>query len=102
MIYREEHQLIDYKDVPHGLYVIFWKNGGVSLGCIGGKYNGDRWLVCSNWISDIGKCTEVLLKDCWSKIHYLKQFEPDAQENVKLLNELLLEQERLRDYYDRG
>lgn len=38
--------------LQHGLYEIFWKEGGhSSLAAIGSLSNGDRWLAPCNWVS---------------------------------------------------
>ena len=38
-----------------GLYLVHWKNGGASLCAVGIKHNGNRWICCTNWTSDIDK-----------------------------------------------
>lgn len=40
------------RKLPHGLYRIFWKEGGSSLAAMGSVYNGDRWIAPCNWTSD--------------------------------------------------
>jgi hypothetical protein len=39
----------DAKKLPHGLYRIYWKQGGSSLASMGSCYNGDRWFAPCNW-----------------------------------------------------
>jgi hypothetical protein len=36
--------------VKHGLYKIYWKSGGSSLGAVGSGEK-DRWFMPTNWIS---------------------------------------------------
>ena len=43
---------IDVQRLKQGIYRIFWKDGGSSVGAIGKTPNGDRWLCCSNWTSE--------------------------------------------------
>lgn len=41
------------QQLPLGLYRITWKashGGGQSLGVVGMRKNGQRWLACSNWV----------------------------------------------------
>ena len=41
------------RQLPLGLYRITWKashGGGQSLGVVGMRKNGQRWLACSNWV----------------------------------------------------
>jgi hypothetical protein len=40
--------------LKHGVYRIYWKDGLVSVGAIGSNSNGERWLICSNWIGESG------------------------------------------------
>lgn len=35
----------------HGLYVIFWKSGGLSVAAVGSDRYGNRWFAPTNWIS---------------------------------------------------
>lgn len=37
--------------VAHGLYRIWWRNGGVSIGSVGSTASGARWLAPTNWLS---------------------------------------------------
>jgi len=32
-----------------GVYRIFWRDGGSSVGVIGMTYSGLNWMACSNW-----------------------------------------------------
>lgn len=41
---------IRLKDVEHGLYLIFWKEGGTSLASVGSNQKGERWFAPTNWI----------------------------------------------------
>jgi hypothetical protein len=37
-------------EIQHGLYEIFWKEGGSSLASVGSDRNGKRWYAPINWI----------------------------------------------------
>jgi hypothetical protein len=39
------------KKLPHGLYRIFWKEGGSSLAALGSTHSGRRWIAPCNWTS---------------------------------------------------
>ena len=41
----------DVKKLDHGLYKIFWKDGGYSLASVGSLACGKRWMAPTNWIS---------------------------------------------------
>ena len=43
---REQVQLLE-----HGLYKIFWKEGGMSVASVGSLQDGQRWMAPSNWIN---------------------------------------------------
>jgi hypothetical protein len=43
---RDEVQKLDL-----GIFKIFWKEGGCSVGTIGYFANGDRWITPSNWVN---------------------------------------------------
>lgn len=40
--------------INHGLYRIFWKEGGSSLAAVGSDASGRRWYQPTNWISGPG------------------------------------------------
>lgn len=42
----------EVNNLDHGLYEVFWKEGGSSLAAVGSLYNGDRWLAPCNWTSE--------------------------------------------------
>lgn len=37
--------------LKHGLYKIYWRDGGFSIASMGGFANGDRWIAPVNWIN---------------------------------------------------
>lgn len=39
------------KKLEHGLYRLYWKDGGSSLAAVGSSVNGDRWIAPINWIN---------------------------------------------------
>lgn len=50
--------LEEANQLPHGLYRIQWKDGRQSLAAVGSKYDGTRWLCCTNWVSAHGRGTD--------------------------------------------
>lgn len=36
-------------DIEHGLFLLFWKSGGTSLGAVGSDEKGRRWFAPTNW-----------------------------------------------------
>lgn len=41
----------DAKKLGHGVYRIYWKEGGCSLAAVGSDHRGDRWYAPTNWVS---------------------------------------------------
>ena len=39
------------QELKHGLYRVFWDDGGSSLAAVGSMPNGDRWISPTNWVS---------------------------------------------------
>ncbi len=39
----------DVQELKHGVYRVWWEDGGSSVGCVGSTYDGTRWLACANW-----------------------------------------------------
>src|SRR5690349_5775987 len=39
------------QQLQHGIYVIEWMDGLLSVAAIGSNRNGDRWIHCSSWVS---------------------------------------------------
>lgn len=35
--------------VVHGIYKIFWKEGGISVASVGSTPDGKRWFAPTNW-----------------------------------------------------
>jgi len=58
----------EVQTLRHGLYLIHWKNGGKTLAAIGSKYNGDRWICCTNWTSAADKGTDTYKQETWDAI----------------------------------
>lgn len=52
----------------HGLYVIHWKTGGVTLGAVGSDYSGARWLACSNWTSQKDRPVHSSTIEMWEGV----------------------------------
>ena len=62
------------KTCPHGLYEIFWKEGGSSLAAIGSLYDGTRWIAPINWTtgSKRKKNPTGNMKNTMNDIEYMK------------------------------
>lgn len=39
------------RSLDHGLYILFWKDGGLSVAAVGSNESGDRWYAPTNWVS---------------------------------------------------
>ncbi len=52
-------------ELYHGLYRLYWKDGGSSLACVGSLHNGDRWFACTNWTSH---CTHGIASTKWDLV----------------------------------
>jgi len=59
------------RQLPLGLYRIYWKDGGSSLAAVGMGESGDRWLAPTNWVGPLPAKSSRMI---WRKI-----------ENVSLL-----------------
>ncbi len=46
--------------LAHGIYEIYWNEGGSSLASVGYLSNGDNWFAPCNWIDDY-KCKDWTL-----------------------------------------
>lgn len=52
LVIRPIKKDFDPSNLGHGLYRIFWTNGGgSSLAAVGSKPNGERWMAPTNWVS---------------------------------------------------
>ena len=52
------------KNLPHGIYRLYWKQGGSSVASVGSLADGTRWFAPSNWIN-------VPSTD-WSNVSYVE------------------------------
>ena len=41
----------DVEKLPHGIYRIYWKDGGSSVAAVGSLSDGERWIAPTNWIN---------------------------------------------------
>lgn len=41
----------DVQQLKHGLYKVYWKDGGTSLASVGSMSDGSRWIAPCNWIN---------------------------------------------------
>lgn len=58
----------EVQSLPHGLYKIRWTQeagGGESLAAVGSKYDGQRWLCCTNWTSSLDCGTDAFGQYLW-------------------------------------
>ena len=56
------------QQLEHGVYRIFWKEGGTSVAAIGSKTNGDRWICPSNWTGQKGRATDTTDRATWENV----------------------------------
>ncbi len=56
------------KRLPHGLYRVYWKAGGVSLAAVGSTYSGARWLAPTNWTSPVEPRPPVAVTNLWRTV----------------------------------
>ena len=92
------------RELPLGLYRIFWKTGGSSLAAVGQLYDGTRWFAPTNWTAADNFMTSInwkivekvkLIKTNdggvaeWSKAPVLKTGEPrgSASSNLRSLRQ---------------
>jgi hypothetical protein len=45
---RDQSQALD-----HGIYRLYWDDGGSSLAAVGSDRNGDRWFAPTNWVAGV-------------------------------------------------
>lgn len=55
------------KGMKHGVYKIFWKEGGSSLASVGYTHDGSNWYAPCNWTSKENDYPQVAITD-WSKV----------------------------------
>ena len=44
----------DVQKLNHGVYRLYWKEGGSSLAVVGSMHSGARWFACANWTGKDG------------------------------------------------
>lgn len=59
----------DVHALTPGLYFIYWKTGGYSVGAVGINNEGERWIAPTNW-SHGGYYDE------WDKVSYVEAIDP--------------------------
>jgi hypothetical protein len=67
-IQPKEDPVFDPQDLKHGVYRIYWKDGGSSVASVGSTSDGTRWYQPSNWISE-EVCTS------WSRVERVELIE---------------------------
>jgi len=55
-------------ELPYGIYKIYWKGGGHTLGAVGGLHNGKRWLALTNWTSKTADGIATSKQKIWNLI----------------------------------
>jgi len=63
------------KKPDHGVYKIYWRDGGSFVGVIGSLHNGDRWIACANWTAKDGNTPSG--KFDWENISKLERLDDD-------------------------
>lgn len=60
------------KKLPHGLYRIYWKEGGSSLCALGSSYDGSRWIAPCNWTHSDNSYPRVATTRAFVKIERME------------------------------
>ena len=55
------------KKLGHGLFNLFWKDGGSSYAAVGSLHDGTRWFAPTNWTS---KTTEGIASTKWRYVDH--------------------------------
>lgn len=66
------------KKLPNGLYKIYWKEGGYSLGAMGRTYNGMCWIAPCNWISSDNYNPQIATTQSWVKVERMELIIPTS------------------------
>lgn len=56
---------VEAKKLGHGLFRIYWKDGGASLAAVGSLSNGSRWFAATNWT---GENTSTIASTKWAAV----------------------------------
>lgn len=62
---RRLHQAVYPKAYHHGLYRLYWKDGGSSLAAVGILHDGTRWYAPVNWTNESPK---GIAHDDWDRV----------------------------------
>lgn len=63
----------DWSKLNHGLYKIYWKDGGCSLASVGSLHSGKRWFAPCNWTSK----DHSIASSAWNKVKDVERVEVD-------------------------
>lgn len=58
----------DWSKLDHGLYKIYWKDGGCSMASVGSLHSGKRWFAPTNWTSK----DHTIASSAWNKVKDVK------------------------------
>ena len=61
--------------LSHGMYTIYWKEGGASLAAVGSLANGTRWMAPTNWVN--WQMESNAMKSCWRKVRTVEKLNYD-------------------------
>ena len=67
----------DWSKLDHGLYKIYWKDGGRSMASVGSLHSGKRWFAPTNWTSK----DHNIASSCWNKVKDVKCIMSNADLN---------------------
>lgn len=56
------------RKLHHGIYRLYWKDGGSSLASVGGLHDGTRWFAPINWTS---KAPDGIASTKWVYVEYV-------------------------------
>lgn len=58
----------EIQKLKHGLYIIHWRQGGISLAAVGSDYAGRRWLACTNWTHQKSRSVQTTDLRVWEGV----------------------------------
>lgn len=64
------------RELPHGLYALYWRGGGVSLAAVGSDAFGGRWFAPANWLGSGVPCHE------WDAVERAELIQTQGEESA--------------------
>ena len=54
------------RQLPLGLYRVYWLSGGMSVAAVGMDSAGNHWLAPTNWVDPLNQSTSSV--DTWARV----------------------------------